>query len=268
MLGIVFVRRQRRIENPLIDLALFRVPAFGIALCTNSLCVFVTFGTLLSVAQYLQLVLDLSPLSAGLWTVPSSGGFIVGSLVAPLLVRRMRTESVLLLGLFLGVLGLAVLSRIAVGSPVAYVVTGSALFAVGVAPVMALSTDRIVGFAPPERAGAAAALSETGAELGGALGIAVLGTVVSGVYRLHMSDLNAAGLTGTAARATQDTLSGAIAAAAELPALFASALLARARNGFTIGIQITAGLSAIFLIGLALLTARQARSGSARSMLP
>lgn len=265
-LGIAFVHRQRRIENPLIDLALFRNSAFAVALCTNSLCVFVTFGMLLTVAQYLQLVLDLSPLSAGLWTAPSSGGFIVGSIVAPLLVRRMRPESVLVLGLAVGVVGALVLSRITVGSPIGYVVAGSALLAVGVAPVMTLSTDRIVGFAPPERAGAAAALSETGAELCGALGIAVLGSAVSGSYRSHMTDLDTAGLSAAAHAAARDTLSGAIAAASELPAVAARALLADARQGFTTGVHLTAALSAVFLMGVAWLTIRQARSASARPL--
>ncbi|HYQ00774.1 MAG TPA: MFS transporter [Polyangiaceae bacterium] len=265
-LGMAFVRRQRRIASPLIDLALFRRPAFVAALTTNSLCVFVTFGTLLTVAQYLQLVLGLSPLSAGLWTVPFSGGFIVGSILAPLLVRRLRAESVLVLGLSVGVLGSVLLSQISVGTPVGYVVAGSAVLAVGIAPVLTLSTDRIVGFAPPERAGAAAALSETGAELGGALGIAVLGSVVSSAYRLHMTDWNGAGLSEPSSSAVRDSLSGALAAASELPVQSASGLLARAREGFTTGLHFTAVFSAVFLAGLALLTVRQARSANAGSL--
>lgn len=271
-LAVAFVRRQRRIDNPLVDLALFRVPAFATALATNSLCVFVTFGSFLGIAQYLQLVLGLSPLLAGLWTVPSSVGFIVGSMLAPLLVRRLRPESALVSGLLVSVVGLAVLARISPGSPVAHVVVGSVLLALGVAPVMTLSTDRIVGFAPPERAGAAAALSETGAELGGALGIALLGSVVGAVYRLQMNDLGAYGLSPAASSATRDTLSGAIAAAPQLPAALSSALLVRARQGFSDGLHWTATLSAFLLLALALVTARQLRLARlarlARATLP
>ncbi|HEY0469788.1 MAG TPA: hypothetical protein VGC79_36610, partial [Polyangiaceae bacterium] len=193
------------------------------------------------------------------WTVPSSLGFIVGSIAAPLLVRHLRPESALICGLSVSVLGFCVLAQTSPGSHVAYVVVGSVLLAVGVAPVMTLSTDRIVGFAPPERAGAAAALSETGAELGGALGIALLGSVVSAVYRRQMSDLDAFGLSALASSTTRDTLSGALASAPELPAALSQALLARARQGFTSGMHWTAAFSALVLIGLALVTARQLR---------
>lgn len=265
-LGVAFVRRQRRIDNPLIDLALFRIPGFAVALYTNSLCVFVTFGTLLTVAQYLQLVLDLSPLEAGLWTAPSSGGFILGSILAPVLARRLRVESALALGLTAGAFGLLVLSQITTGSAVGWAVVGSSLLAVGVAPVMTLSTDRIVGFAPPAHAGAAAALSETGAELCSALGVALLGSVLSAAYRAHMTDFAGAGLSVAASRAAHDTLSGAIGAASELPAPAARVLLARARHGFTSGMHLTAALGAVFLVGLALLTVRQARSLNARQL--
>ena len=89
-IGVLFVRRQRRLADPLIDLRLFRIPAFSAALATNMLGIFVAFGTFLFTSQYLQLVLGFSPFVAGLWTLPSSVGFIVGSMMAPILVRRLR----------------------------------------------------------------------------------------------------------------------------------------------------------------------------------
>jgi DHA2 family multidrug resistance protein-like MFS transporter len=264
-LAVVFVRRQRRIENPLLDLALFRVPAFATSLATNTLCVFVIFGSFLGIAQYLQLVLGLSPLAAGLWTVPSSAGFIVGSLLAPLSLRVLRPEWALVVGLSLGVLGLCVLGFTTPSSAIAWVVVGSVLLALGLAPVMTLSTDRIVGFAAPERAGAASALSETGAELGGALGIAILGSLVAGMYRVRMAELALAGLPPAASFAARDTLSGAIAVAPQLPGVLASRLLERARAGFSEGMHWTAALSGLLLTFLVLLTARQARSTSVPS---
>jgi MFS transporter, DHA2 family, multidrug resistance protein len=88
--GAAFVRRQRRLADPLIDLGLFRVPAFSAALAANTLGFFVAFGVAVFIAQYLQLVLGLSPLEAGLWSVPGAGGFIAGSLLTPVLVRRIR----------------------------------------------------------------------------------------------------------------------------------------------------------------------------------
>ena len=86
----MFVRRQRGLDDPMIDVALFRIPAFAIALLINFVSIFVAVGYFLFVAQYLQLILGLSPLQAGLWSVPSAAGFVIGSQLAPRIVRRFR----------------------------------------------------------------------------------------------------------------------------------------------------------------------------------
>src|SRR6266511_5501713 len=104
--GVVFVRRQHTLADPLLDMRLFRVPAFSAALTTNVLSFFVGFGALLFIAQYLQLVLGLSPLRAGLWTVPSGGGFILGSMLTPVLASRVRPGLVMAGGLGLAAVGL------------------------------------------------------------------------------------------------------------------------------------------------------------------
>ncbi|HKE97680.1 MAG TPA: hypothetical protein VKG45_01930 [Actinomycetes bacterium] len=93
--AIAFVRRQRRLADPMIDIGLFRIPAFNAALATNFLAIFVAVGYFLFVAQYLQLVVGLSPLQAGLWSLPSAVGFIVGSQVAPRVLRRVRPAYVI-----------------------------------------------------------------------------------------------------------------------------------------------------------------------------
>lgn len=88
MIDAAFVLRQRRLADPLIDLRLFRVPAFGASLAAFLLSNFVLAGIFFSIAQYLQMVPGLSPLVAGLWTLPTAGGLIVGSMLVPLLARR------------------------------------------------------------------------------------------------------------------------------------------------------------------------------------
>src|SRR5262249_57881697 len=93
--GAVFLRRQQTLADPLIDLRLFRIPTFSATLAINTLDFFVGFAAFLYIAQYLQLVLGLSPLEAGLWTLPWSGGFIVGSFLTPLIVRRVRPAFVM-----------------------------------------------------------------------------------------------------------------------------------------------------------------------------
>ena len=181
--GAAFVRRQRRLADPMIDLSLFRVPAFNAALSANTFGFFVNFGIAVFIAQYLQLVLGLSPFEAGLWTVPYASAFIVGSLLTPVLVASIRPAFVIAGGLALSAAGFALLTLVDGDSSLATLVTGSVVFALGLAPVYTLAADMMVGSAPPERAGAAAGISETSSEFGGALGIAVLGAIGTAVYR-------------------------------------------------------------------------------------
>ena len=180
--GAVFVQRQHRLADPLIDLRLFRAPAFSVSLATYTLGTFVAFGSFLFIAQYLQRVLGLSPLRAGLWMLPFFVGWISGSMLAPLIARRLRPAFALSAGLVLAAGGFGLLTRVDDGSALPVLVTGSLLVSLGLAPVFTLATDVIVGAAPPERAGAASAISETGSELGGALGIALLGSLATAVY--------------------------------------------------------------------------------------
>jgi DHA2 family multidrug resistance protein-like MFS transporter len=263
--GIVFVRRQRTLADPLIDLRLFRVPAFSTALATFASSIFVIAGIFLFIAQYLQLVLKLSPLVAGLWTVPSAGGLIAGSMLAPVLVRRVRPAFVMAGGLALSAVGFGMLAQVNAASGLAILVAGSVVLALGVAPVGTLATDIIVGSAPPERAGAASGISETSAELGGALGIAVLGSIGTAVYRSQVADAFPDGVPSEAAEATRDTLGGAVAAADQLPDRVGAGLLDTAREAFTQGLQVTAITSAAIVLGMAILAAvllRNVRTGS------
>jgi MFS transporter, DHA2 family, multidrug resistance protein len=190
VVGVVFVRRQHRLADPLLDLRLFRVPAFSAALTTNVVSFFVGFGALLFIARYLQLVLGLSPLESGLWMLPSSAGFIVGSLLTPLLVRRARPASVMTGGLALAAVGFGLLTQLDTGRGVglAVLVAGSVVFSLALAPVDTLATDLAVGAVPARRAGAASAISETSAEVGGALGIAILGVIGTAAYRGRVAD--------------------------------------------------------------------------------
>src|SRR6266567_6471999 len=194
--GMAFVRRQQTLADPLLDLRLSRVPAFSAALTTNVVSFFVGFGALLFIAQYLQLVLGLSPLESGLWMLPSSAGFILGSLLTPLLVRRARPASVMTAGLALAAVGLGLLTQLDTGrgAGLAVLVVGSVIFSLALAPVDTLATDLAVGAAPPQRAGAASALAETSAEVGGALGIAFLGVIGAAIYRSQMAETLPAGV--------------------------------------------------------------------------
>ncbi len=257
--GVVFVRRQHRLADPLLDLRLFRSAAFTTALTTNLLSFFVGFGTLLFITQYLQLVLGLSPLAAGLWMLPSSAGFILGSLLTPVLTRRFRPAFVMAGGMALGAAGLGLFTQLGSAAGLGILVTGSVVFSLALAPVDTLATDLAVGAAPAERAGAASALSETAAEFGGALGIAVLGVIGTGIYRSQLSGALPAGLAGKTTAAVRDTLGGAVAAAGQLPGQPGQALLGAARQAFTQGLHVTFAVSAAAVLGGAILVAVQLR---------
>lgn len=243
-IGVVFVRRQLSSLDPLIDLRLFGVPAFGAALTMNTLDFFAAFGTFFFIAQYLLLVLGLSPWEAGMWTAPSSGAFIVGSMLTPVIVRRVRPGLLIAAGFAVAAAGFSVLTAVDASSGLRVLVAGSVVFSLGLAPATTLATDIMVGAAPAERAGAAAALSETSSEFGGALGIAVLGSVGTRVYRSAMAAAMPHGLPHGASQAAQDTLGGAIAAAERLSTQASFELVDTARAAFVRGFEITAGISA------------------------
>jgi MFS transporter, DHA2 family, multidrug resistance protein len=244
-LGWLFLRRQTKLDHPLIDLTLFRSFAFSAALVLGVVAFFVNFGVFLFLAQYLQLALGLSPFEAGLWTVPSALGFIAGSLVAPRIVARSSPSRVMAGGFLIAAIGLAVLTQIDSPRALAIIVGGGTLLSFGLAPVILLSTDLIVGAAPPERAGGAAALSETAAELGGALGIALLGSVVTAVYRAGTANLASSDIPAAAATAARDTLGAATAVAQTLPTDLGAQVFEIARAAFTAGVQTGTAVSAL-----------------------
>ncbi len=253
--GLAFIYRQHTLTDPLIDLGLFKVPGFGAACGINLLSVFVAFGPFILIAQYLQLVLGLTPLVAGLWTLPSSAGFIVGSMLAPVLVRWMRPSTAIAAGLAVSGAGLLVIAQAHGESGLAAIVIGSVILSLGLSPAVTLSTDLIVGTAPPERAGSAAALSETGAELGGALGIAILGTIGTAIYRGTMSSSIPAGVPEEAADAAIQTLGGALTAGHQLGNVSGDALIGVARAVFAHTLDVTAAISAVLVLGTAVMAA-------------
>jgi DHA2 family multidrug resistance protein-like MFS transporter len=271
VIGAGFVRRQRVLADPALDLRLFRIPAFSAALTTNVLSFFVGFGALLFVAQYLQLVLGLSPLRAGLWMLPSAAALILGSMLTPVLARWLRPVTVIAGGLALAAAGFLLLTRLGSTSGLAVLVTGSLLFSLGLAPVDTLAADLTIGAAAEERAGAAAAISETAAELGGALGIAVLGVIGTAAYRTRVAGTVPPGVPARAAAAARDTLGGAAAAAAQLPSRTGQALLGAARQAFTDAAHLAFAVSAAAALGvaiLALILLRGVRKSDPRPVAP
>lgn len=260
---LVFLRRQARLADPMVDLAMFRIPAFRAALAINLAGILFMFGSFIFLAQYFQLVAGLTPLQAGLWSLPSAIAFTLASFVTPALVGRYRPATLMAGGMVISALGFAWL----VFAPsLVQIVAASVLFSIGFTPVITLTTGIVVGSAPPERTGAASAMSETSAELGGALGVAVLGSLGAALYRSRMADVAVPGISAEALAPARSTLGGALAFATELAPDQAGPMLARASEAFMLGFRAAAILSIVgmlFCIAVTLTTLRDARTGEA-----
>jgi DHA2 family multidrug resistance protein-like MFS transporter len=244
LVGAYFVQRQLALAEPLIDVGLFRVRGFTAALATNIVALFVTFGTFLFIAQYLQLVLGMGPLEAGLWTAPSGVIFALGSVAAPFLVRRFQPSLVIAAGFLVSAVGFLLLTQLSAAEGPWLLFAGMMILCLGVAPTGAITTDIVMAEAPPERAGAASGISETSFEFGGALGIAVLGSLVTAIYRSAMSAAELTGVPAPAVEAARDTLGGAVEAAQQLGGPAGSMLLGTARAAFVTAFEIASLVSA------------------------
>ncbi|MFJ4682693.1 MFS transporter [Streptomyces sp. NPDC088789] len=252
LIGTVFVRRQLRLASPLLDLALFRVPSFAVPAAGMVVVGMLLFGTSLLTSQYLQLVLDFSPLKAGLWQLPGAVCGTAMALWVSTLAARFPPAVLMSTGAAFAVLGPLALTQADRGP--AFVVAGSTLLFAGLTPFLALGTGLIVSAAPPERAGSASALSETGAELGGALGIAVLGSVATAVYGGRMADRMPEGIPSALAGPAGETLAAALEGARRLPGAQGTLLAETARDAFTHSVHVHALILIPPLLALALLT--------------
>jgi DHA2 family multidrug resistance protein-like MFS transporter len=268
LLGILFVRRQLRIESPMIDVRLFGIRAFSASLGTYLLGIFVVVGYFLFISQYLQLVLGLTPLVAAFWSLPSAVGFVVGSTIAPRIIHRFRPSLVMGTGMAVSAVGTAILIGLSVDGGLGsllLITAASVVISLGLAPVITLATELIVGSAPPEQAGAATGMSETGGELGGALGIAILGSIGTAVYRTEVADMLPSGVPAAAADAARDTLGGALEIAETLPDAVRTALVAAAQTAFVDALHLVAAVAAAGAVVTAIVAAVALRGVAARS---
>jgi DHA2 family multidrug resistance protein-like MFS transporter len=254
--AVAFLRRQGRLADPLIDMKLFRIPTFSAALTVNILAFLTAFAAFLFIAQYLQSVLGLSPLKAGLWGLPSALAFIAGSMLTPSIVGRFQPAHVIAGGMAVSSAGFILLALVDDIDPsLAVLVAGSVVFSLGMTPVVALTTNIVLSAAPPERAGAASALSETSSEFGGALGIAVLGSIITAIYRGKVAGTLPAGIPAEAAEVARSTIGGAVSVSGALPGALGAELLGSAREAFAQAFGTTAAISAVIAIGVAILSA-------------
>ncbi len=247
---VAFAWWEVRTREPMLDMRFFRNPRFSAANASITLVFFAMFGSLLSLTQYLQFIQGYTPFEAGLRMLPMALGLMVGGPLSARLDERLGSKVVVTAGLVVVAGGLLMLSRLDVES--GYASVGGALFvmAAGMALSMAPSTEAVMGAIPRSKAGVGSAMNDTTRQVGGALGVAIIGSVMSSAYR---SDITAAtaGLPAEAASAASDSLGAALHVASGLgPA--GAALAEAARIAFVDSMAIGLAVGALVaLLGAA-----------------
>lgn len=254
--GVLFVRRQLRMDTPMLDMRLFRRGAFSGALLVNLLSVVALVGFLYFVAQHLQLIVGLSPFEAGMALVPGLVAMIVAGLVVVPISRRLSPRILIPAALVFSIGGYI---AIALGAESLGVVVGAFVsLGIGIGMAETVSNELILSSAPPEKAGAASAVSETAYELGAVLGTAILGGLLTALYRANL--VLPAGLPAEAGHAARETLAGAMHAADTIGGDLGALLAEAAAHAFDAGVVVTAFIGAALVAGAAVIAAVSLRS--------
>jgi MFS family permease len=244
-IGVAFVRRQQRRPDPMINLDMFRRRAFSGAMALNVIAMFGITGFAIFTTQYLQSVLGMRPLEAALWSLLAGVGVGAAAPVVAALAQRGVNRAYLIAASFtVSVAGLLELTRTEADSTVLPVLVGAGLLSAGLVAAGSQIADLIMGNTPPERAGTVSAVLETSSEFGGALGMAVLGSIGTAIYRADVTAALPAALPSGAADAARETLGGAVAVAGRLPGPLGTALSDAARTAFTGGMHVVAIVAA------------------------
>ena len=261
VLAVVFVRRQRSAAHPMVDPGLFRDRRVGGAVAVNVVGMFGVMGNAIVMTQYLQSVLGMSPLRAALWGLAPSVAVGAAAPVAATLSAKLGRARVMAGGFAVAATGFAVLATVGAGSPLAVVLVGAGIVASGTVAVLTLVTDYVLGVAPPERAGAVSGLFETTSEFGGALGIALLGSILAAGYRSRIDQLLPDGLATSVHATAHDSLAGAVVASAHAPGQVGDAVLLAGRTAYLSGMRLTEVVAAVTMLLMAVVTGRLLRGG-------
>ncbi|MBJ7906852.1 MFS transporter [Streptomyces sp. DSM 110735] len=240
-----FVRRQLALPTPLLDVRLFRRRGFGGAVLADLLTVLGMSGLVFFLSQYLQLVQGRHPFEAGLAELPAAVGAVGAGLLAGRAARRFSVRAVVSAGL--AAIGLALAALTTISASTGYPLLGAALLIVGIGAGFSftVTADVILSTVPKNQAGAASAVSETAYELGAALGIALLGSIVTASYR------NFAAPPGTP-KTVHESLGAAVETAGNMPPKTAEALLEASREAFVHGLHLACGAGAVVLLATAI----------------
>lgn len=252
--GWLFLRRQLRLPNPLLDLSLFRNRTFSSAVTMATFSGWLS-GAYLFVYMYMQLVEGLEPIKAALWMLPMGVATLISLQVGPLLAQKLRPGYVMAGGLLVVAAGYTVVSQVGGSGGLGLLVGGLVAVSAGIGPAAGLSASLVMGSVPLEKSGSAAAVNETSSEFGVAMGVAVIGMVGMTVYRSQVSDALPDGLPAEVAAAARESAAGAEAVLPQLSGQTAVDVANAAHNALTAALSSTAWASVIVTFGLALLAA-------------
>lgn len=263
-IGVLFVRRQRRLESPMLDMNLFARPTFSGSVLVNLLSVIGLVGFLYFVAQHLQLIVGLSPLQAGLALVPGLLAMIVAGLGVVPIAKRVAPRIVVPVALAFSVLGYLLVAVSTSNGSLGLLIFAFVALGVGIGAAETVSNELILASAPPEKAGAASAVSETAYELGAVLGTTIIGGLLAAFYRTNL--VLPAGLPADAAASARETLAGAVAASSGLEESLGQALRDAAAHAFDAGVTVTAVIGAGLIVVAAVIAATTLGGRSRRDM--
>jgi MFS transporter, DHA2 family, multidrug resistance protein len=252
--GITFYRRQKGLSHPLIDLSLFRKAKFNAALAALFVALFSWAGISIFTGQYLQLIAGLDPLTAGLWTIPGAASSILTCMLAPFAVKRIQRGHLMTAGLLILAVGMGLIGLVTIHS-FALLIVAIILISAGCGVTVTLGIDMVIAGAAPERAGAAAGVAQTSTTFGGSMGIALLGSVWTVLYRSKLSTVIAGNISQQDKGAAQSTLGGAIAVAKKLHDRAGDLLMHDAREAFVHSLNGTAAVCSGVIILVAVVAA-------------
>lgn len=257
--GVLFVRRQLRLPTPMLDMRLFARGTFTGALLVNLLSVIALVGFLFFVAQHLQLIVGLSPMEAGLALVPGMVAMIIAGLAVVPIAARVDPRIVVPAALVFSVAGYVLVAISATDADLTLLVTAFVLLGLGIGAAETVSNDLILASAPPEKSGAASAVSETAYELGAVLGTAILGGILTAMFRTGIELPR--GVTGAMADAARETLAGAMTVAEQIGGAVGTQLQLAAAHAFDSGVVVTALVGAALVVVAAAIAATTLGSG-------
>jgi EmrB/QacA subfamily drug resistance transporter len=245
-----FVWWELHTSSPMLDMRFFKNPRFTAASMAIALTFFSLFGSLFLLTQYLQSVHGYSPLKAGALLIPQAAVLMIVAFSSANLTQRLGNKLVVGFGLLVVALSLAAFSLLSASAPLWQIIAVTVVMAVGMGNVMAPATDSIMGSLPREKAGVGSAMNDTTRQTGGAIGVAVLGSILASKYRGTIaSDAQAHHLPATVVGAIRSDIGGALRAArTPLGAPYSDTIGSIARHSFVTAFHVASLVGAVALV--------------------